>query len=61
MILYFVLQLLASFFKRNWINTEHSPISMKSLFKALYGLQDLSSLTRDWTQVTAVKAQNPNH
>ena len=24
------------------------------------GLQDLSSMTRDWTRATAVKAQNPN-
>ena len=24
-------------------------------------LQDLSSLTKDWTQATVVKAQNPNH
>ena len=25
------------------------------------GLQDLSSLTGDWTQATAVKAGNPNY
>ena len=27
----------------------------------LQGLQDLSSLTRDWTQTTAVEALSPNH
>ena len=25
------------------------------------GLQDLSSLTGDWTQAMTVKARNPNH
>ena len=27
----------------------------------LHGLWDPSSLTRDWTQASAVKAQSPNH
>ena len=42
-----------------------SPIShlTRSLFflAALHSLQDLSSLTRDWTQTTAVKVPSPNH
>ena len=30
-------------------------------FAMLWVLQDLSSLTRDWTQAVALKAPNPNH
>ena len=31
------------------------------IFATPHSLWDLSSLTRDWTQATAVKAWNPNH
>ena len=31
------------------------------LLAEVHGLQDLSSLTRDWTWVTSVKALNPHH
>ena len=31
------------------------------IFATLHGLWNLTSPTRDWTQITAVKTQNPNH
>ena len=36
-------------------------ISVYLFLTRLQSLQDLSSLTRDWTQTTAVKALSPNH
>ena len=36
-------------------------IKMWNYFSWLHSLHNLSSLTRDWTQATAVKAWNPNH
>ena len=44
------------------VHPHNSPLKLVFFFLAMpHGLQHLSSLTRDWTWATAVKAPSPNH